>query len=266
MIPNGEYACGEKMITNKDKRSIVLAATLGDGSLFYTNLRQRLGTGGFCIKHGHKQLDYLTFKRDLIQHVVGRKINVLPAKSYVKALNKTYDQYRIFFQMKRFKAWRKFCYPANKKSLKKILPFVKHNEIALALWFMDDGTVMKGSRAGTNNFRTASGLILYLGDVINDDVFFAQKWFEDNFGLKPKIKWQKMTYKGEEKCYPQLNFNVIDALIIWQIIGSTVNKIPSMKHKFHGLNERSLRSDLLQPQTRVETTCEDIVQELMNDN
>lgn len=251
---------------NKDKRSILLALILGDGCLHNSSPSQKNKMGYISIKHGIKQADYLNWKARLLNYATNRIVNIHNTNSYVKALDKNYPQVKVQIGMKRMRAWRKFCYPNNKKSLNRILPFIHHKELALALWFMDDGTVGTARANRKDPTRVCSGLVLYLGDIFREDAFAAKIWFENNFDVKPKLKWQKFKYKNSTRTYPELRFTVQDALKIWYIISPIVNNIESMKYKFRLLDERSKRSDLLQPQTQGLTPCEDIVQRIIEQN
>lgn len=251
---------------NKVKRSLLLSTILGDGCLHRSGPAQRNKMGYISIKHGHKQKDYLEWKAKLLSLVKGDVVNVRPTKSYVKALDKTYDQYVIQFGMKRMRSWRRFCYPNNIKSFEKILPFINTPKLAAALWLMDDGTGSTGIAIKGTNIRVCTGFVLFLGTATKQDAESAQLWFKDTFNVTPRIRYQKVLYKSSERFYPELRFTVQDSITMWKNIKNIVKLIPSMSYKFKLLNDRANRNDLLQPQTLVikDLTSEDIVQKLCN--
>lgn len=246
---------------NKDKRSILLSLILGDGCLHRSGPAQRNKMGYISIKHGHKQKAYVEFKANLISTILQREVKVHPAKSQVKALNKTYEQYKLQVGMTRMRSWRKFCYPNNKKSFSKILPFIRHPALALALWIMDDGTGSTSGNKNDPNGRVCGGLTLFLGECYQEDAKFAQDWIHKNFNVIPKLRWQAVKYKGTIRYYPELKFNVQQAIAIYNAIKPVCDLVPSMYYKFRLLEERANRTDLLQPQTLavIDTASEDIV-------
>ena len=246
---------------NRDKRSILLSFVLGDGCLHRSGPAQRNKMGYISIKHGWKQEDYVHWKASMLSKVMNKEVKVHSAKSTVKALNKTYDQFKIQIGWKRMRAWRKFCYPNEMKSFKRILPFINHEEFALAVWLMDDGSVdaSKKTRVDGTNIKVCCGLNLYLGECFKEDAEYCQKWMKEKFNIDCKLKWQAYKYKGTLRYYPHLRFNVQQSIQVWNIIKDTVISIPSMRQKFSVLEARANRSDLLQPQSR-KNFREDIVQ------
>lgn len=256
------------VIDNISKRSILLATVLGDGCLYNSSPSQHNLMGYITIEHGYKQKDYVEFKAELLSLITGKIIKCKSTKGYVKATDKIYDKYKLQFGWKRMRAWRNFCYPNKVKSHKKLLKFIKHPKLALALWLMDDGTVMTGRvrRNDPSSPRVASGFILYLGEIYREDAFEIQWWFEKTFKVKPKLSWQKHKYKGTIRSYPHLSFNVQDSLYLYKHIRDIVQSIPSMANKFLKLENRYNRSDLLQPQTLpiIDSASDDIVHILLN--
>lgn len=243
---------GVEIELNKEKRSLLLLMILGDGCLHRSGPAQRNKMGYISIKHGWKQKDYLEWKADLISKALNRPINISTPGSYVKKYNKTYPQVKIQVGSKRMRAWRRFCYPNNKKDLTKILPFITHDLLAATIWLCDDGSQMTGRlfRNQPNSPRVATGLILYLGDVSDKEAEYARQWWKDKFNVNPRIRYLKTKYKGGIKIYPQLNFKIMDALWIWKQIRKQLIPIESMWNKFKLLEQRSQRTDLLQPQMR----------------
>lgn len=260
----------QNVVLNKEKKSLIFSLTLGDGALYKSSPSQRNSTGYFACKHGWKQEDYLRWKAKLAEVIMDRPVNVRKTKSKVKVLNKEYDQYVFLIGANRFRSWREYTYPNNVKSQTKLLKHIYHYQLATALWFMDDGTVSTGYPNPTERRlkgkRICSGLVLYLGQCFREDAFECQNWFRKIFNVSPRLKWQNVKYKGAIKSYPELRFTVQDALVIWNNISYIVNEIPSMRDKFQKLEERSQRSDLLQPQMLPisESESKDIVRQVQN--
>ncbi len=264
-IPNGDYSRGAKM-ENKVKRSFLLSTILGDGCLYLSGPKQKNVVAYVSIKHGHKQKDYVEFKAKMLSIVMNKTISVRPAVSYVKALDKSYDQFVMSVGWKRMRAWRKFCYVNNIKRFSRILPFINTPVMAAALWFMDDGSLItaRSNRDTDNSKRVCSGLKLYLGECFREDAHEAAFWFERIFKVKPRIHWQDVKYKGTVRTYPELRFTVQDGLVIWANIRNIVMQIPSMLNKFQRLEDRRNRADLIQPQAVIlsDKLTEDIVHEI----
>lgn len=236
------------MILNKDKRSLILSLALGDGCISYGGgyKNGHYSSGKLSMKHGHKQKDYLEWKTKLLSTALDININIHPAKSYVKALDKEYDQYQMSFTYRRMKPWKKIFYKNNIKDIPKMLKFIRHTAFAAAVWMMDDGTSTKNKKP--NGTEVFTGLVLYICDQPKESCLEIVEWWKLHFNVNPKLIWQKQTYKGVIKEFPKLHFNNQDSLIIWNYIRTYVQEIPSMVHKFRHLEARYNRSDLLQPQ------------------
>jgi len=243
---------GEKKMLNVEKRSVLLTMLLGDGCLYRSSPSQRNKTGYITVKHGWKQKDYLQWKAQLVSEAIERPVNIRSTSSYVKAYDKRYEQWCFLCSLVRMRAWRRLLYPNNKKSIQRILHFIKDIKLAACIWLCDDGTVQTApiDRKHRQNGKVGSGMILYMGNQTQSDADAAQLWFQTHFNVWPRIKWQKYKYKGEIKEYVQLNFTVQDALVIWANIRRHLIPIESMWNKFICLEERFNRADLLQPQMR----------------
>lgn len=234
---------------NKNKRSLILSMALGDGCISYGGgyKNGNYSSGKLSIKHGAKQKDYLDWKADLLSNTLNKKINVHPTKSYVSTLNKTYDQYQLSFTYKRMRAWIKIFRKNGIKDIPKMLQFINNPELAAAMWLMDDGSCSSPKKK--NGTKVFGGLILYVCDQSSENVDKIAAWWKTNFEVEPKIKFQKMLYKGDIKYFPNIRFNTQDSIKIWNKISKYVCQIPSMEAKFASVKIRAKRKDLLQPQT-----------------
>lgn len=219
---------------NKDKRSIILSMVLGDGCLHKTS---QDGYAALTIDHGIAQADYVAWKASLVSKIVGRNIN----------LRQGHKGKSIQFSVcwKRIRSWHKFCYPGGKKQIKRILPFIRHPELAIAIWLMDDGyvepTLFKNEN-GDKVFGGARFRIFTNSEPIEDHEYFIN-WFKRHLNAAPAIK----IHKGKTKHYPLLKFTQADSLKIWAKIREHVLQFKSMQYKFRYI-EQLYQSKILQPQ------------------
>lgn len=210
-------------MTNRDKRGFILSMVLGDGCLHYHKRGNTL-YGSLSIDHGVEQSDYVTWKSKIVSEILKRPINV----------RQGHKGKSIQFQVcdKKFRVWRKFCYPNDKKSLTKILPYINNPEFAVMVWLMDDGYVEPSKFNGVN--QGARFRIFTCNESIEDQNFFIE-WFQKNLNVKPKIHY--MTDKRTKKTYPFLKFNQADSLVIWEKIREVVLGLKSMQYKFRYIEE-----------------------------
>lgn len=235
-------------MTNKEERSILLSLIIGDGHLGDNpnKYKKRITKmGQIIIKHGDKQKDYLLWKAEIISKLWNQPINIKPCISYVKSTNKSYQQHKIQISKKKLRAWKKIFYKNKEKQIGKILKFTRHPAFTAAVWLMDDGSATKSTKP--NGTIVFCGLVLYICDQDRDNCKEIIEWWERNFNVKPKIKWQKMKYKGTIRFYPNIRFNNLDSLKIYSYIRPFIQQIPSMMEKFQYLENRFNRRDLQQP-------------------
>jgi hypothetical protein len=220
---------------NKDKRSIVLSMLLGDGNL-HVNSR---GYGLFGIDHGIKQADYQAWKASLLSKALDRDVKC--------RVGHKGESVQISVCMKRFRSWYKFTYPNGKKDIAKILPFILHPELALAIWLMDDGYVEPSFSKLADGSKKNYGarFRIFTCDQSPETHEYIAKWFVDNFNTTIKIKYT--TRKKDGKTYPFIKFSQEDSLKMWKIIREHVLQFKSMQYKFRYI-EQLYQSRCLQPQ------------------
>jgi hypothetical protein len=198
---------------NKDKRSLLLALSIGDGCLHYIRNNGKI-YGGLTIDHGIEQSDYQSWKAKLLSDIMNKPVNMRTGHNG--------QSVQVSICMKRIRAWRKFCYPNNKKDISKILPFIRHPEFTLAVWLMDDGYVE------TNGNRKGGRFRLFVCDQKEESLNKMILWFQKEFDVTPIIKFQKTNNKQ----YPFLKFNQVDSLKLWKPMRDFVLQFRSMKKKF----------------------------------
>lgn len=211
---------------NKDKRSIVLSMVLGDGCL---SLHSQTRQGTFTADHGLKQADYISWKAKILSEIFERDVKVRTGHRGNSIQISVYDR--------RMTAWRKFCYPNGKKTITRILPYIRHPEMAFAIWLMDDGYCepsISKLADGTKKNYGARLRIFTESQPIQDHYMFI-KWFEENLGVKPKLHLYYCSKRKQK--FPFLKLNQVDSLKIWEKIREFVLQFKSMQYKFRYLEE-----------------------------
>lgn len=209
-------------MNNRDKRSLVLLLCLGDGCLHYIRNHGRI-YGGITIDHGLDQADYQAWKAQLLSTAFNKDVKVRTGHKGKSV--------QVSLCVKRLRAWRKFTYPNNKKSISKLLKFINHPELALAVWLMDDGYVERSHN--NSNKLSYTAFRLFTCDQTLEDQEKIMKWLKDNFQIESKIRYQK---KGDKK-YPFIKFDQKSSLEVWKRIRDFVLTFKSMKHKFRFIEE-----------------------------
>lgn len=213
-------------MNNKDKRSLLLSMVLGDGCLHNTSNNS---SGAITVDHGIEQTDYVTWKAQIVSNLTGRDVKIRTGHRGKSV------QFSVCF--KKFKAWRKFCYPNGKKALNRILPFIQHPEFALMIWLCDDGYVEPSINKNINGEKICGGArfrIFTESQPIEDHEYFIN-WFKTNLGVTPKIHLYNCSKR--KKQFPFLKFTQADSLVIWEKIREQVLAIKSMKYKFRYIEE-----------------------------
>lgn len=233
---------------NKEKRSTLLSFLLGDGCLYGHRNKVKQGnkiySGELIISHTYKQKDLLEWKKNIIENIIGKKLNMRKIQQNNNVWDIQTTQYEIRFSSKKFRSWRKFCYPNNRKDLSRVLRFILDKDFALAVWLMDDGNCQATSATFHEKF---TAIRLHTCDQFYETHVKLVEWFKNNYNVEPKIKIQYK--KKTNRYYYYLVFNVVSSLIIWEKVRHVILTIPSMKYKFRTLENR-YQLGVLQPQMR----------------
>ncbi len=210
-------------MTHKEKRSLVLSFALGDGCLHY-NFRRNRVYGGLTFDHGLKQTDYVTWKANYVSNLFNKELKVRQGHKG-KSM-----QYRIGGRI--FKALRKFCYPNDKKTARKMLPFIQDPEFALMVWLMDDGYVEPSI---TNKICYSARFRLLTFGFDREDQIVIRDWLNKNFNLNVVIK---TTFDKKANCtYEYIKFNTPDSLKVWPKMRDFILSFDSMKYKFRHMEK-----------------------------
>jgi len=210
----------------KDKRSLLLCLVLGDGCLHYLH-RGSKTYGSLTIDHGINQSDYQSWKAKFLGDILGRSVKVRTGHKGKSV--------QISASWKRFKAWRKFCYVNNKKSIPKILKFINHPELAVSILLMDDGYVEPSFSKLADGSKKNYGarFRIFLCDQSDKELNQINEWFNSNFNVNLKIK----TLKKKDKTYPFLKMTQSDSLKLWKQIREFVLQFKSMRYKFRYIED-----------------------------
>jgi hypothetical protein len=210
---------------NRDKRSLVLSLVLGDGCLHYIKNRGKL-YGGLTIDHGLEQADYQSWKAKLLSDIFQRDVKMRNGHKGKSV--------QVSVCEKRLRAWRKFCYPNDRKSVPKILKFITNPYFAIAVWLMDDGYVEPSFSKLKNGDKKNYGarFRIFTNSQTLEEVEEIKKWFTD-LGLEPKIK----LHSDNGKQVPIIKFTQKDSLIIWEKIREFVLTFKSMQYKFRYIED-----------------------------
>lgn len=210
---------------NKDKRTIALSMIIGDGNLHI----DKKGYARLSIDHGVQQKDYQEWKANLLSYALDRAVKTRSGhKGNSIQIQTTYNT---------FKAWYKFCYINNKKSIPKILRWIDNPYFALAIWLMDDGYVEANGKSKYKDKVydkvTSARLRIFTCDQNENEQLEIINWFKLHIGIEPKIAYQHNKKRNIK--YPYLKIKQEDSLKIWDNIRDKVLSIPSMQYKFRHL-------------------------------
>jgi hypothetical protein len=210
---------------NKDKRSMALMLILGDGNLH----KNKKGYASMNIDHGIVQSDYQSWKAKLLTDVFEKNIKV--------RVGHKGKSIQVQFTNNVFRAWYKFTYPNNKKDIARILPFIRHPELALAIWLMDDGycepSFSKLADGSKKNY--GARFRIFTCDQSNETQQYIINWIKTNFNVDCKVHFT--TRKKDNKTYPFLKFNQKDSLIIWEKLREFILQFKSMQYKFRYIEQ-----------------------------
>lgn len=186
------------------EEQVILGGLMGD---LYCRIREKNKNAQIQGAHCKKQEDYLLWK-----------VNILKSLSFSFRRNKAGY---LFFDSKNYPCLNEYYHLFYKNGKKTITEEVlnKIETFGLAIWYMDDGSYSnrdKSSRLYTNGFTYDENLLI-------------KKWFENRWGVFPKIT----IYKDEKRCPGRvryfLTFNVRETKKLIDMIRNYIH--PSMNYK-----------------------------------
>jgi len=194
----------------KDKKAILISFVLGDGSI---TVDKRWGSNkaelGFC--HSIHQAKYLEYKVKLLHSMVGGALPKI--HSYLcKSNYGTFQQVRASKTHRYFMILRKWMYP-NKYSIHILKHLTPH---AIAIWYMDDGSIIANNRYKDGTCSSARTNI-HLGTTaeIAKDVcnYFKERWDIKFTAYKEKGTYSiRCFHKEGEKFHKLIHPFIIDSM------------------------------------------------------
>lgn len=159
----------------KREKVLLLAMCIGDG-----HIRNNRPTH-LCVRHCEKQKPFIEFKAGIISKAIGRDVNISPFD------NSGYPAYRFEKSIPYVRIIHKWLYKNGKKYYsRKVLD--KLTPEAIAIWFMDDGSLTAKKREGKIHAYDLS-LATYCSEEEANTIikYFTEKW---------DIKFTKKRNKG----------------------------------------------------------------------
>lgn len=224
----------EKTLT-KEEKCILFSLCLGDG--YIAKPKTKNGNAQFDCTHSIKQLEYLTWKRDLIFKILGgNKPPKIGFKTiHLKVNDSNYEACRFCKVHSYFTFLRKLLYNGSVKELsKEALEMLTPQ--GLAIWFMDDGwgfNIRNRKKELTNRMEIG----IATDSFSKEENELIIQTIKEKFGIKfrlgrkispstHKLLWQIQT---NSQCEVQKFFELVSPYII----NSMKYKITSKVTKIH---------------------------------
>jgi transposase len=191
---------------NKKQRSLIIGTLLGDSSMTHGKSKR------ISMSHCEKQLDYLKWKKEILGDFAPKIIE----NEKWKWNSKMYSLYSICHQD--FNPIHDLFYVNNKKVIKpKLANFM--DALALAVWFMDDGSSKKNKHGITYCSKISTEGFTEKENKILQDIIFVR------FNIRCKV----CEYNSRGKKYNYLSFNKKNSIKLTKIIEPYV--VDCMKYK-----------------------------------
>lgn len=236
---------------NKEERAILYGIAIGDGHISY---RTRLKDGKYryeqaelIVGHSVKQEQYIQHKADLLHKIFGGK---RPKVSVVyHNVNSTiYEGRRIAKTNPYFRQMHKILYKENKQKFINQEVLDKLDEMSLALWFMDDGSVSYN----TNKQNNVTSLSLRICTQFSEEEGqLVCNWLKEKYNIV--FKYYKAKDRYDIGCNTKEAIEFID-LIFDHLHNSMFYKIKPLARLIIRKSARHLHFDV----------GEDIVQSVKN--
>ena len=154
----------------KRKKALLVGMAIGDG-----HLNSNSGVA-LEISHSGKQLKYLEHKRDILHSLLGGKRPRIHKR-------KNRNEYKISKGHRYFRYIKKLLYPNGKKTYtRKMLDYLTPE--AIAIWWMDDGSLGKEKTALSYHFYTYTSK--EEAQIIID--YFKETWNINFYMIRRQLK------------------------------------------------------------------------------
>jgi hypothetical protein len=201
------------------QKSIIVGTLLGDGYITKSSV--------FTHNQGIKNKLY----SDHLYHILCPFSNPIGFYDKKTKNEKTYKSVRVTLKVNEFaKKMRNIAY--NEKGTKiitdELLDLV--DEVALAYWFMDDGSrwIQGRHKVGVDRKKPYFSTVLCTSSFTEPEVRKIISFLDRRFGINGKIK--RLHKKSTKKTYFDIKFNKTESYKLRDIISKYM--IPSMQYKF----------------------------------
>jgi len=201
-----KHAWKQEIHLTERQRQIILGSLLGDMSILIPN---KAKNAQIREEHSIKQKKYLTWKQNELQSLLKHEMTT----RHVKSNKGEIDAVRIY----------SMCLPClneinelTRNGKKKLITdkwLTECNEIALAVWMMDDGS------SGKHQFNFA------VGKINDDEVSVLQNWLKTKFNIESTID------KGRPNNRRLRITGRKNLQSLYDNAAPTIEEIPSMKYK-----------------------------------
>lgn len=219
------------MLTKLEKNSILHAVSLGDGCIYPL----QNGSLQLRIKHSIKQLDFLKWKRDLLEECLDKKINI-----NIKEQKAGFSEIPIKFCMlyvtsPKFNKVYKRLYENNRKGKKLTKKFLNRlDQRGLAIWYGDDGTAFHGKYIDKRNGKSYEKWMLNIAtnEFNKDEHELLVEFFKNKWNINSN--YSKVTDKRPNRKSPYYNWRMQSQTEVekfLELVTPYLKNIPSMRRK-----------------------------------
>lgn len=233
---------------NKEQKAILWGLVIGDGHISnrtrFKDGKYRYEQAELIIAHSPKQRDYAEHKAKLCHSLFGGNKPTLKEVTYNnKTVGKVYSGVRWAKTNPYLRLVHKELYLDKRKRLTKAI-LDECNEVTLALWYMDDGTIMHNKNK--EGEVTSLGFRICTQFETQDEADLVLNWLSNKFGIDAK----KFSSKGKWDIGGATTTTLLLVSVIQQHI------IPSMAYKILPAAQFVIRKSAKHPRFTVD---EDIV-------
>jgi len=216
-----------KNLNREEIRNAIVGMVIGDGCLSRKMGRKgyKVGNAYFQMSHGHKQHDYLLWKKTILENVTNCTVNRNDRKCGFN--DKIYEAYHLNSQSNPFytKLYNRFYYNDSAKSIDEYL-VKKIDPLALSIIYMDDGCLGKAMP----KYYTKETFYLCLCNFDYANLFLIKKSLKLKYDLDWNINKQSKK-PNSDKNYLQLRLLNKHNEKFVEIIKPYVENVECMKYK-----------------------------------
>lgn len=213
------------MLTKK-QNDLIYSLALGDGCLYAPKDKSRYY---LSVGHGPKQKDYCEWKMNLLNNsgICSKPARLRTQEIHDKRNGHTYLQYHFMKGSKLFQQMWEDYHADNR--IERILNNI-HSDMALAIWFMDDGSIEKHKRIHSDGSKHWSRPSFHLCThcFTEEENMYIADWFKRRYLVDAYLAHDNR----KNVSYTYLRFSTDATEKIYKIIRPYVVQIESMKEKF----------------------------------